>query len=146
MTLLNLVLALPLLGFLAVLLSPRDAQVIRKVAIVVAIITFLASIGLATSFGSDVPGPQFSTDIVWIPSPEIHYHVGLDGLSLWLVILSTFLTPICILVSWRSIDKRVKEFYAFLLLLEFGLIGVFVSLDLFLFYVFWKYRSSPCIS
>jgi NADH-quinone oxidoreductase subunit M len=143
MTLLNLVLALPLLGFLALLFSPRDAQFIRKTALVVALITFLASLGLATGLSSETPGLQFVTDIVWIPSPEIHYHVGLDGLSLWLVILSTFLTPICILISWRSIDKRVKEFYAFLLLLEFGLIGVFVSLDLFLFYVFWEVSLVP---
>jgi NADH-quinone oxidoreductase subunit M len=143
MTLLNVVLALPLLGFLAVLFLPRDPQVIRKIAFIVAVLTFLASVGLATGFSSEAAGPQFVTDAVWIPSPEIHYHVGLDGLSLWLVILSTFLTPICILISWRSIDKRVKEFCAFLLLLEFGLIGVFVSLDLFLFYVFWEVSLVP---
>jgi NADH-quinone oxidoreductase subunit M len=69
--------------------------------------------------------------------------VGLDGLSLWLVILTTLLTPICVLVSWKSIDHRVKAFYAFLILLEFGLIGVFVSLDLFLFYVFWEVSLVP---
>ena len=79
----------------------------------------------------------------WIDSPAIHYHVGLDGLSLWLVMLSTLLTPICVLVSWKSIDHRVKEFFAFLLLLEFGLIGVFVALDLFLFYVFWEISLVP---
>src|SRR5260370_19741320 len=66
----------------------------------------------------------------------IRYHVGLDGMSLWLVILTTLLTPICVLVSWKHIDKRVKEFFAFLLLLEFGLVGVFCALDFFLFYVF----------
>ncbi len=143
MTLLTFVLALPLAGFLALMLSPRDPQAVRKIALGVALLTFLASVGLATGFGGNASGPQFATDLVWIPSPEIHYHVGIDGLSLWLVILSTFLTPICILVSWRSIDKRVKEFYAFLLLLEFGLIGVFVSLDLFLFYVFWEVSLVP---
>jgi len=144
MTLLNVVLSLPLLGFLLVLLLPKSNQeLIRKTAIGVAIITFLASIGLATGFARDAQGQQFATDVIWIPFPEIHYHVGIDGLSLWLVILSAFLTPICILVSWRSIDKRVKEFYAFLLLLEFGLIGVFVSLDLFLFYVFWEVSLVP---
>ena len=67
----------------------------------------------------------------------------MDGLSLWLVILSTLLTPIAVLISWRHIDKRVKEFHAFLLLMEFGLIGVFVALDLFLFYVFWEVSLVP---
>ena len=144
MTLLNLVLALPLVGFLAVLLMPREKpQVIRGVALAVALLTFVLSIGLATGLRSDSPGAQFSTDVIWIPSPEIHYHVGIDGLSLWLVLLSAFLTPICVLISWRSIDKRVKEFFAFLLLLEFGLIGVFVALDLFLFYTFWEISLVP---
>jgi NADH-quinone oxidoreductase subunit M len=144
MTLLNFVLALPLLGFFAVLFVPRQKQqAIRGTAIAIALVTFLASIGLATGFQHGVRGQQFATDAIWIPFPEIHYHVGVDGLSLWLVMLSTFLTPICILISWRSIDKRVKEFYAFLLLLEFGLIGVFVSFDLFLFYVFWEVSLVP---
>jgi NADH-quinone oxidoreductase subunit M len=67
----------------------------------------------------------------------------MDGLSLWLVMLSTFLTPIAMLISWKSIDVRVKEFFAFLLLLEFGLIGVFVAIDLFLFYVFWEICLVP---
>src|SRR5437870_1618358 len=144
MTLLNLVLALPLAGFLIVLLMPREKpQVIRGVALVIALLTFVLSIGLATGLCSDVPGAQFSTDVIWIPSPEIHYHVGIDGLSLWLVLLSTLLTPICVLISWRFIEKRVKEFYAFLLLLSFGLVGVFVSLDLFLFYAFWELSLVP---
>jgi NADH-quinone oxidoreductase subunit M len=140
-TLLNLVLALPLAGFFAILFVPRDKQqVVRGVAIVVALAAFLASIGLALGVSRS---ENFLTDFVWIPSPEIHYHVAVDGLSLWLLMLSTFLTPICILISWRSIDKRVKEFYAFLLLLEFGLIGVFVALDLFLFYIFWEVSLVP---
>ena len=144
MTLLNVVLALPVCGFFALLFVPRDKpQAIRGLAIAIAVITFIASIGLATGLEGGGSGMQFATDVIWIPSPEIHYHVGIDGLNLWLVILSTFLTPICILVSWRSIDKRVKEFFAFLLLLEFGLIGVFISQDLFLFYVFWEVSLVP---
>ena len=83
------------------------------------------------------------TDVLWIAGPSIRYHVGLDGLSLWLVLLSTLLTPIAVLISWRHIDKRVKEFYAFLLLMEFGLIGVFIALDLFLFFVFWEVSLVP---
>ena len=79
----------------------------------------------------------------WIANPPIHYHLGIDGISLWLVILTTFLTPISVLVSWSSIDHRVKEFFAILLMLEFGLIGVFVSLDLFLFFLFWEVSLVP---
>jgi NADH-quinone oxidoreductase subunit M len=78
-----------------------------------------------------------------VASPNIHYHVSVDGLSLWLIILSTFLTPICVLISWKSIQTRSKEFFAFLLLLEFGLVGVFAAQDLFLFYVFWEVSLVP---
>ena len=144
MNLLNWVLPLPLVGFMFALFMPRDRpQAIRILTLVFSLVTFAASLGLVAGFQADIPGQQFSTDFVWIPSPEIHYHIGLDGISLWLVILSTFLTPIAILISWRYIDKREKEFYALLLLLEFGLIGVFVSLDLFLFYVFWEISLVP---
>ena len=79
----------------------------------------------------------------WIATPNIHFAISVDGVSLWLMLLSTLLTPICVLISWRSIQKRVKEFFAFLLLLEFGLIGVFLAQDLFLFYVFWEVSLVP---
>src|SRR5204862_7955816 len=72
-----------------------------------------------------------------------HVAISVNGISLWLILLSTFLTPICVLISWRSIQNRVKEFFAFLLLLEFGLIGVFAALDLFLFYAFWEISLVP---
>src|SRR5204862_1241897 len=72
-----------------------------------------------------------------------HVAISVNGISLWLILLSTFLTPICVLISWRSIQNRVKEFYALLLLLEFGLIGVFLAQDLFLFYVFWEVSLVP---
>ena len=144
MNLLNIVVALPAIGFLVTLMVPRDKpQAVRVIALMFSFLTFFASLGLAIGFRSDAPGAQFATDVIWIPSPEIHYHVGIDGLSLWLVLLSTLLTPICVLISWRFIEKRVKEFYAFLLLLSFGLVGVFVSLDLFLFYAFWELSLVP---
>lgn len=144
MNLLDWVLPLPLVGFALTLCMPRERrEAIRILTLVFSLATFAGSLGLAVGFRTDLPGQQFSTDFVWMASPEIHYHTGIDGISLWLVILSTLLTPIAILISWRSIDKGVKEFYAFLLLLEFGLIGVFVSLDLFLFYVFWEISLVP---
>jgi NADH-quinone oxidoreductase subunit M len=85
----------------------------------------------------------YETDVQWIQYPSIRYHVGVDGVSLWLIVLSTLLTPIAVLISWTYIGKRPKEFYAFLLLLEFGVIGVFAALDLFLFYVFWEVSLVP---
>jgi NADH-quinone oxidoreductase subunit M len=135
---LDLLLALPLAAFLALLLTPRgNAQATRLLALAFALAAFLLSLALPSL------ADRVSTDVIWIPSLDIHYHVAIDGLSLWLILLTTFLTPVCILISWRSIQARVKEFYAFLLLLEFGLIGVFAAQDLFLFYVFWEVSLVP---
>jgi NADH-quinone oxidoreductase subunit M len=141
-TLLDIVLFLPLIGFLALLLVPKsNPGMSRMMSLGISLVIFALSLGLV---GAGTPaGFSFETNNVWISSPLIHYHVGLDGLTLWLVILSTLLTPIAILVSWKYIDHRVKEFYAFLILLEFGLIGVFIALDLFLFYVFWEVALVP---
>jgi len=144
MTILDAVLFLPLIGFLLLLLIPKsNPGLSRMAALVISLVIFVISLGLS-SFGSSAPdGFAFVHDSTWISSPPIRYHVGVDGLSLWLVILTTLLTPISILASWKHIDRRVKEFFAFLILLEFGLIGVFVSLDLFLFYVFWEVGLVP---
>src|SRR5207237_5063905 len=76
-------------------------------------------------------------------SPDIHFAISVNGVSLWLILLATLLTPICVLLSWNSIQDRAKEFYAFLLMLEFGLVGVFLAQDLFLFYVFWEICLVP---
>jgi len=88
-------------------------------------------------------GFQYAVNTLWIPTPNIHYHMGVDGISMWLVVLTTFLTPLCVLISWKSIHDRVKEFFILLLILETALIGVFVSLDLFLFYFFWEATLIP---
>ncbi len=145
MTLLDAVIFLPFIGFLVLLFVPRsNPGLSRTVALAISVIIFLASLGLVGPFWFAQPsGFAFVTDTQWISTPPIRYHVGLDGLSLWLVLLTTLLTPICVLISWNSIDKRVKEYFAFLILLEFGLIGVFVALDLFLFYVFWEVSLVP---
>jgi NADH-quinone oxidoreductase subunit M len=142
--LLNIVIFLPLIGFLVTLLIPRsNPSLVRTFTVAWALITFLFSIGLICVFNSDTAGLQFETNFIWIQNPQIHYHVGIDGISLWLIMLSTFLTPIAIMVSWRAVQERPKEFYAFLLLLEFGLVGVFAAFDLFLFYVFWEVCLVP---
>jgi NADH-quinone oxidoreductase subunit M len=144
MNLLDLVIAIPGIGFILTLLIPRKQdQAIRMATLGFSLLTFALSLGLATGYRFGQPGQQFVTDIIWIANPEIHWHVGIDGLSLWLIILSTFLTPIAILISWRYIKDRTKEFFAFLLLLEFGLVGVFSAWDLFLFYVFWEVVLVP---
>jgi NADH-quinone oxidoreductase subunit M len=144
MNLLTVVLLLPLAGFLIAMMIPRSApQASRDFGIALALLTFVASLGLLIWFDRSVAGEQFTVDLPWISTPEIHFHIGVDGISLWLILLSTFLTPICMLVSWRAVQDRVKEFFAFLLLLEFGLIGVFMAQDLFLFYVFWEVSLVP---
>jgi NADH-quinone oxidoreductase subunit M len=143
MNLLDAVLWLPLAGFVLLLVVPRErVEAIRRMALGVSLAVFLLSLGLVA--GIQGTGPfQYVTNLPWIASPAIRYHIGIDGISLWLVILTTLLTPIGVLVSWRHIDKRVKEFFALFLLLEFGLIGVFVALDLFVFYVFWEISLVP---
>jgi NADH-quinone oxidoreductase subunit M len=141
-TLLDTVLFLPLIGFFVVLFMPKTSS--RAVALAMSVITFGVSLGLLERYWFQSPtGFTFSTNVTWIESPAIRYHVALDGLSLWLVLLTTLLTPIAVLISWESIKHRAKEFFAFLILLEFGLIGVFVSMDLFLFYVFWEIVLIP---
>src|SRR5579863_748855 len=143
-SLLDLLIAIPGIGFVLTLLIPRKQdQTIRMFTLGISLLTFVLSLGLATGYQKGQPGQQFVTDTIWIANPEIHWHVGIDGLSLWLIILSTLLTPISILISWNSIKDRVKEFYAFLLLLEFGLVGVFAAWDLFIFYVFWEVVLVP---
>ena len=144
MNLLEIVLFLPLAAFLLALVIPRSApHASRAWAIVASLATFVLSLGLLFWFDRGAAGEQFAVDLPWIASPEIHFAISANGVSLWLVLLSTFLTPLCVLISWRSIQSRVKEFYAFLLLLEFGLIGVFLAQDLFLFYVFWEVSLVP---
>jgi len=144
MNLLDLLIALPAAGFLAALLIPRSSENgVRMLALGLSVAIFLLSLGLVGPVSAAGGGRHFETNVPWVEAPSIRYHVGIDGLSLWLIVLSTLLTPVCVLISWRYIDKRVKEYYAFLLLLECGMIGVFASLDLFLFYVFWEVTLVP---
>jgi NADH-quinone oxidoreductase subunit M len=140
---LSLVTFIPAIGGVLILLIPRRDRDIRWFALIITLIAFLASIHLPVHLHRNQPGFQFEIDQPWITSPNIHYHMGIDGISVWLVVLTTFLTPLCVLISWTSIHERVKEFFILLLLLETGLIGVFTSLDLFLFYFFWEATLIP---
>lgn len=144
MNLLDILIAAPLIGFFLTLLLPKDNKgLIKTFTLGYSLVVFAASLLLIGTTLDRPSAMTWVTDAPWISTPAIRYHVGMDGVSLWLVLLSTFLTPISILLSWKYIDHRVKEFFAFLLLLEFGLVGVFVSLDLFLFYVFWEICLVP---
>ncbi len=140
---LTLVTFVPATGALLLLVFPRRDRDIRLFSLVISLLTFVLSLHLPAHFHRDQTGFQYVKDIPWIPTPSIRYHMGIDGISLWLVVLTTFLTPLCVLISWKSIHERVKEFFILLLVLETGLIGVFVSLDLFLFYFFWEATLIP---
>src|SRR5215467_6533934 len=140
---LTLITFVPAAGGILLLFFPRRDRDIRLFALVISLLSFILSLHLPGHFHRDQPGFQFEKNIAWIPTPNIHYHMGIDGISLWLVLLTTFLTPLCVLISWKSIHERVKEFFILLLILETGLIGVFVSLDLFLFYFFWEATLIP---
>lgn len=142
--LLSSVVFLPLVGACALLLLPRGQDRMVKLAgIFVSAVTFVASLWLYFAFDGNAPGFQFDTKVLWIPALNISYHVGIDGISLMLVVLTTFLTPIALLSSWNAIEKRVKEYTIMILLLETGMLGVFCTLDLFLFYIFWEAMLIP---
>ena len=142
-SILTLVTFAPAAGALLLMFAPRRDREIRVFALLVSLFTFVLSLHLPAHFHRNQTGFQFVRDIPWISTPNIHYHMGMDGISLWLVVLTTFLTPLCVLISWKSIHERVKEFFILLLVLETALIGVFVSLDLFLFYFFWESTLIP---
>jgi NADH-quinone oxidoreductase subunit M len=140
---LSLVTFVPLVGALLLVAFPRRDREIRIFSLVISLFAFLLSLHLPVHFHRGQPGFQYQIDKAWISSPNIHYHMGIDGISLWLVVLTTFLTPLCVLISWKSVRDRVKEFFILLLILETALIGVFTSLDLFLFYFFWEATLIP---
>jgi NADH-quinone oxidoreductase subunit M len=137
----------PLLGAVLVLLVPnaegRRDGLVRWLSLVVAIATFAVTLAIWAGFDPESASFQFVERVPWIPAFGIDYFIGVDGISLLLVVLTGFLTPIALLSSWGSIDRKVKEFSIFMLALEAAMIGVFVSLDLFLFYVFWDAMLIP---
>ncbi|MGD8237554.1 MAG: NADH-quinone oxidoreductase subunit M, partial [Armatimonadota bacterium] len=135
---------LPTAGAIIILLLPRGRdELYRVVALACSGTTFLASCPLFWLFDGRESGMQFEVKARWIQSIGAYYHVGIDGLSLLLVLLTTFLTAISILSSWRAITQRVKAYMACFLLLETGMIGTFVALDFVLFYIFWEAMLIP---
>ena len=137
----------PLVGVLALLLIPSNrTNTLRWVALATSLVTFALSLLMLAQFDASSPDLQLVTRAPWIQIGEtwnIEYHLGVDGMSLLLVLLTTFLTPLALASTWDSIHERVKEFLIFFLLLEVGMVGVFVALDLFLFYIFWEFTLVP---
>jgi NADH-quinone oxidoreductase subunit M len=140
---LTLITFIPAVGAVVLMLMPRNDKAIRWAALLISVLTFVVSLHLPVHYVSGQPGFQFEVNAAWISSVNIHYHMGADGISMWLVLLTTFLVPLGVLVSWKSIHDRVKEFFVLFLLLETAMIGVFLALDLFLFYVFWEATLIP---
>jgi NADH-quinone oxidoreductase subunit M len=141
---LSCILLIPLAGALiVVMLKKESATTIRATGLVSSLLAFAASVWLFLRFDGGNPGMQFVEKYSWIPSLDVSYHLGVDGIALLLVVLTTFLTPIALLASWDSINNRLKGFVAAMLLLEVGTLGVFMALDLFLFYVFWEFMLIP---
>lgn len=141
---LTYLLLIPILGSILILfLKEEQKKFIRWLGLLFSLLAFAASLAAYFMFNSSKAEFQLIHKQLWIKSLNISYHVGIDGISLILVLLTTFITPITLLSTWKSIDKNVKMFTFSMLLLEAGMIGVFISLDLFLFYIFWEAMLIP---
>ena len=134
----------PLAGAIALLFVPRaKEEFLKRLALIISLVEFAVSLPLFIFFDEGVAGMQFVERIPWIPEWGVNYVIGIDGISLLLVLLTTFLTVLCILSSWRAVERMIKEYMIAFLILETGMIGVLVALDLILFYVFWELTLIP---
>ena len=141
---LSVVVFAPLLGVPIILLLQRHRHgAIKWTALVVSVITFLLSLIVVFNFNSGDHNIQFVERVRWIEVWGIDYFVGVDGISIWLLMLTTLISPIAIVSSFTAIEERVKEYYLFMLLMQTAMTGVFVALDMFLFYVFWEFTLVP---
>lgn len=134
---------LPFIGALFLVFMPKESvAAIKQTALAVAVADFLLSLSLWTNFDNTTHKMQFELNIPWIEPWGINFHIGLDGISLLLYVMTTFLTMICVLASW-DISKHVREYMIAMLVLSTGMLGVFISLDLFMFYIFWEFQLIP---
>src|SRR3990172_9155371 len=141
--LLSLILFTPTLGAGLVMLIPRErVQALRWPAFLISLIPLALSVWLWIAYRPGEPGLQFEEQVTWYAAINANYHLGVDGISVPMVLLTTLLTPLALLISW-SIQDRVRSYMALFLLLETGMLGVFLSLDLFLFFVFWEVGLVP---
>ena len=143
-TILTLITFVPLAGAILLAVLPDRGRTMQWGALAVTLVTFLLTLHLPAYFGgAPAGGFAFEQDLPWIALPAIRYHVGVDGLSMWLVVLTGFLAPLGVIASWNVIDNRKKTFYVLFLLQQVAMLGVFVSLDLFLYYAFWELTLVP---
>jgi NADH-quinone oxidoreductase subunit M len=140
---LTLILVVPLAGALLIALLPEIGKLPRWIALLTVLVTFGLTLHLPAHFRIGQPGFQFEINQPWISSPAISYHVGVDGLSLWLVVLVGLLAPVGVLASWSTITERTKVYYALFLVQQTAMFGVFVALDLMLYYGFWELSLVP---
>src|SRR3979490_109545 len=143
---LSSLIALPIAGALLLLLVREDEhneQLVRNIALAISVLVFAETLLLWSRFNAGSADFQFVERHAWIPAFGIQYLVGVDGISLLLLVLTGFLTPLALLSSWESVHKHTRAFCIFVLLLESAMMGVFIALDLFLFYVFWDAMLVP---
>src|SRR5215207_10240178 len=143
---LTLLIFFPLVGISILFFIPREQKdVLRWTALVTSLITFLLSLWVLAVFEPSDPNLQLVAQYNWITVAgwNIQYFLGVDGLSILLVLLTGFLTPLSILSTWTAVEDRVKDFMVFFLLLEIGMMGVFLAQDLFLFSIFWEFTLVP---
>ncbi len=141
---LTLVTFFPLLGVALLMIVPANQHsTIKGVSLIIAVATMLLSFMLYSMFDTMASGMQFEVNVPWVMSLGISYHLGIDGISLLLIVLTTVLTVLCVIAAWNSVKEGVKGFFICMLLLTTGMLGVFVALDLFLFYVFWEVMLIP---
>lgn len=140
MIILTLLLAIPVIGAIILLCLPKEnEELIKWSALGIALVCFVLSLPLYLAYNNapvSEAGYRFVEQYQWIPQLNISYHIGIDGLSLFLVIMTTFLTVIAIASSWTAITEELKAYYALLLFLQTAMLGVFMALDIFLFYLF----------
>jgi NADH-quinone oxidoreductase subunit M len=142
-SILTLTTFVPTAGAVVVVLLPRKGRIIQWWTLLVALATFALTLHLPAHFAYGRQGFQFDENYAWITRPAIRYHLGIDGLSMWLVVLTGFLSVIGVLASWNAIERRTKEFYFLFLIQQTAIIGVFVALDMFLYYGFWELSLVP---
>ncbi|HUD15543.1 MAG TPA: proton-conducting transporter membrane subunit, partial [Terracidiphilus sp.] len=142
-SILTLILLVPLAGALLLALAPDRAKLPNRIALLTSLVTFGLTLHLPFHYDLTRSGFQFVVYKPWIESPAIAYHVGIDGLSLWLVVLAGLLAPVGVMASWNAIQSRRKVFFVLFLIQQTAMFGVFVSLDLMLYYGFWELSLVP---
>jgi len=142
-SILTLILLVPLAGAILVAMLPDRGKTPNWIALLTSLFTFLLTLHLPAHFAYGQAGFQFEQNIPWIQNPAISYHVGVDGLSLWLVVLAGLLAPVGVFASWGAIQTRRKIFYSLFLVQQTAMFGVFISLDLMLYYGFWELSLVP---